>query len=402
MKKTIIIISMLIGILAIGLTVKTILIPKVVVSSALIQEEDLSKKNFLNDKKAVLYLSTTADQDLDGSGLSYAVFIDKNGESSALQMSGLELGMMTVTDDSLFLEEKNKVRMIGKEYKEFPMKKDQYTGSMTGYMKEKDLLFSIHNTGINQKNGGYDSNIYFGNETSFQTSNIPHYIVTSGLSDDRIHILTSDVEASTYELKEVTFTDAKDDIKIEDVATLNLDEKTLDPLSPLLVDNEYIYFVGTTYVNDQKEETSFMRIHKQTHKQEAFPLEDYKNLENPAASIPYNVRNSAYLYNDHVYYIDGLGDVYAFNTKTSTLEKAFSLGNNPSQDGVRYNDETYFKDNSLFVLRYDPNKDEKYYLEQYSLDTGSVTDTMEIKGLHHILSNVRNKSIYSYDLKLLQ
>ncbi|MBM7702436.1 hypothetical protein [Metabacillus iocasae] len=400
MKKIILLVGMLIASLAIGLAVKNILLPKAVVSSALIKEEDLQDKDFLKDKKAVLYLSTTADQDLDGSGLSYAVFIDKNGESSALQMSGLELGMMAATEDSLLVEEKNKVRIIGEEYKEFPMKKDQYTGSMTGYLKEEDLLFSIHNTGVNSQKGGYDSNIYFGNEQSFQTSNIPHYILTSGLEDHRIHIVTSDVETNTYALKEVTFTESKDDVQVKDVVTLDMNNKTLDTFSPILADEQHLYFVGTTYVNDQKDDTFLMRIHKQTHTQETFTLGNDDNLENPTAVIPYNVRNSAHLYNDYVYYIDGLGDVYAFHTKTLELKKAFSLGNNPSQDGVRYNDETYFKDGSLFVLRYDPNKDEKYYLEHYSLDTGTLNDTMDIKGLDRILSSVKNKSVYSYDLKL--
>ncbi len=34
-----------------------------------ISEEDIEKKDFLKDKQAVIYLSSTADQDMDGNGI---------------------------------------------------------------------------------------------------------------------------------------------------------------------------------------------------------------------------------------------------------------------------------------------------------------------------------------------
>lgn len=57
---------------------------------------------FLKDKHAVLYLSSTADQDMDGKGISYAVFINKNGEASGYKMNGLELGGIGVSEIKKF------------------------------------------------------------------------------------------------------------------------------------------------------------------------------------------------------------------------------------------------------------------------------------------------------------
>ena len=38
----------------------------------------------------MLYFSSTADQDLDGKGISYAIFINKQGVASGYKMGGLE------------------------------------------------------------------------------------------------------------------------------------------------------------------------------------------------------------------------------------------------------------------------------------------------------------------------
>ena len=47
----------------------------------------------------MLYFSSTADQDLDGKGISYAIFINKQGVASGYKMGGLELGGIGVSDD---------------------------------------------------------------------------------------------------------------------------------------------------------------------------------------------------------------------------------------------------------------------------------------------------------------
>ncbi len=64
-----------------------------------ISEEDIEKKGFLKDKQAVIYLSSTADQDMDGNGISYAIFIDKNEKAHGYKMNGLELGGIGVSDN---------------------------------------------------------------------------------------------------------------------------------------------------------------------------------------------------------------------------------------------------------------------------------------------------------------
>ena len=40
------------------------------------------------------------------------------------------------------------------------------------------------------------------------------------------------------------------------------------------------------------------------------------------------------------------------------------------KDGVRYNEQTYFENDSLYVLRYDAKRNNKYYIERYNLTNG--------------------------------
>ncbi|MCU5200979.1 hypothetical protein OCD87_11910, partial [Bacillus paranthracis] len=94
-----------------------------------ISEEDIEKKDFLKDKQAVIYLSSTADQDMDGNGISYAIFIDKNAKAHGYKMNGLELGGIGVSDNKkeIVLESKDNIKFIGDDFKNFKMKY-QHTG----------------------------------------------------------------------------------------------------------------------------------------------------------------------------------------------------------------------------------------------------------------------------------
>ena len=366
--------------------------------SGFLSKAEMEKDNFLHNKKAVIYLSTTADQDIDGEGFSYAVFIDNKGKAQALKMEGLELGSTAVNEDSVFLEEKDKVRIVGEEYKEFPMKTDQYTGERSGYIENKNIFFSIYNSGFSPEGKGYLSDVRFGNASKFQTDSIPFYIAASGMEDDKINILTQDVDQNKFDLRQVTIDNA---LEIEHVAKIDTPEdEFFNSLAPVLSDEKYYYLVLSSAIDDFNEKTYLYRIAKDSLEQKVYDFVEYKNIKDLVSTIPYNFKNSAHIFNEVLYFINGLGDVYTFDTSNEKIQKKFSI-ENASQSKVRNNEETYFKDDSLFVLRYSDDKKEKYYLEEYSLDNGTLQNTLDITGFHELLSNVKRKSIYSYDLKVL-
>ncbi|MGG4488139.1 hypothetical protein [Metabacillus idriensis] len=366
-------------------------------ASQTIEKEAIQQEKFLNDKQAVIYFSTTADQDMDDKGISYAVFINDNGQADAYKMNGLELGNVSAGENEVLLVDKNKLRLIGDSYKEFDMKRPQFTGERTGYLEKQDLYFSIFNTGINN-DGGYDSNVYFGNSGGFKNDNIPYYILASGSDQNEVPILTHDVEKNQYHFRKVTFTD--NGVSVQEIVPLENEKGSeFANLSPIVSDEEYYYVVLSEIVNDTSANTVLVQINKKTQAQEKINLTTYKNEDNLSATIPYNAKNSAYLNNGVLYYANGLGEVYAFDTKTKKSRITFTIEEAP-QDGVRHNEETFFKDNHLHVVRFNEKANNKYSIEKYSLDNGDKMDEYEIKGLEDILNSVRGKSIYSYDLKV--
>ncbi|PGW29670.1 hypothetical protein [Bacillus cereus] len=364
----------------------------------LISEEDVQKKDFLKDKQAVIYLSSTADQDMDGKGISYAVFINKNGEASGYKMNGLELGGIGVSENKkeLLLESKDKLKFVGEDFKEFKMKY-QHTGDYRAYLQNSDLFVNIYNSGSNPDTGGYDSNVVYGNKKGIHKGNIPHYLISAGVDEDTIPIMTHDINKKEYTLKKLTFNDLK--MKLEDVIEISVDKNmTYSSYSSILSDSNSYYTVLVENDNTIKGKVYLLRVNKTTLKQELVLL---SSEEDSTASIPFTKNNSAYLHNNELYFINGLGNVITFNTQTNTVNTKFKIDYSVT-DGVRYNEQTFFQGDQLYVLRYDKNRKNNYYIEVYSLKDGKKIKETEISGMEEIIKSVKGgKSIHAYDFKVL-
>ncbi|HDR7431906.1 TPA: hypothetical protein QCX20_005418 [Bacillus toyonensis] len=364
----------------------------------LISEEDVQKKDFLKDKQAVIYLSSTADQDMDGKGISYAVFINKNGEASGYKMNGLELGGIGVSENKkeLLLESKDKLKIVGENFKEFKMKY-QHTGDYRAYLKNSDLFVNIYNSGSNPATGGYDSNVVYGNKKGIHKGNIPHYLMSAGVDEETILVMTHDIDKKEYSLKKLTFNDLK--MKLEDVTEISLDKNmSYSSYSSILSDSNSYYTILVENDNTIKGKVYLLRVNKATFKQELVLL---SSEENTTASIPFTKNNSAYLHNNELYFINGLGNVITFNTQTNTVNTKFTIDYSET-DGVRYNEQTFFQGDQLHVLRYNKNRKNNYYIEIYSLKDGKKIKETEISGMEEIFKSVRGgKSIHAYDFKVL-
>ncbi|MGG2025585.1 hypothetical protein AB1282_07655 [Gottfriedia sp. S16(2024)] len=88
-----------------------------------VNEDELTNAGFLKDKRAVLFFSTTADQDSNDGGTSYAMFVDEKGQANSIKMDGLELGNITKSTSQVFIEDKNRIQLIGEKYKTVHFKK---------------------------------------------------------------------------------------------------------------------------------------------------------------------------------------------------------------------------------------------------------------------------------------
>lgn len=188
-------------------------------------------------------------------------------------------------------------------------------------------------------------------------------------------------------------------MKLEDVTEISLDKNmTYSSYSSILSDSNSYYTVLVENDNTIKGKVYLLRVNKTTLKQELVLL---SSEEDSTASIPFTKNNSAYLHNNELYFINGLGNVITFNTQTNTVNTKFKIDYSVT-DGVRYNEQTFFQGDQLYVLRYDKNRKNNYYIEIYSLKDGKKIKETEISGMEEIIKSVRGgKSIHAYDFKVL-
>ncbi|MFD3449509.1 hypothetical protein ACFDTO_33560 [Microbacteriaceae bacterium 4G12] len=364
-----------------------------------ISEEEIGQKDFLQDKQAVVYLSSTADQDMDGKGISYAIFIDKNGKASGYKMDGLELGGIGVSDNKkeLLLESKDKLMIVGENFTNFKTKY-QHTGEYRTYLKKENLFVNIYNSGVNQKTGQYDSNVVYGNVKGIQMGNIPHYLMSSGTDGEAVVVMTEDLDENKREhsLQRLTFQDGK--MTAQDVGKINFNTNMeYSSYSSILSDTKYYYHIVNENDGTVGEKVYLLRMDKTTLTPELIPI---FSSQDPVGGIPFTIKNAAHLYNNDLYFINGFGEVFVFHTETSSMTKKFKIDYHVT-DGVRYNEQIFFKDDQLYVLRYDEDRKNKYYIENYSLKDGKKVKETEVTGMDKIIKSVRGgKSVHAYDFKV--
>ena len=323
-------------------------------------KEELEDPALLESTKAILYFSTTADQDLQNDGMSYAVFIDKKGQAKLWKMAGLELGTVFATHDQLFLEEKSKVHIVGEDgVKTIDMPIAEHTGEVTGFNESDGQFYSVYNSGFTG-DGGYHSNVRIGNAEGFETIHIPHYLHSSGMTDTDLFMLTDNGDMLEMTLHKMPL---QEKVEIEDIATLNFEEERI-PLSSILYSGGDYYIVMS---NVETKAVDVYRINEQTNKIDMFNLYKYKSDEDLQVKIPYNLRKSAELVNGIIYYVDGVGDVYSFDTVNEQTEKAFTL-NGASIGSMKMSEQLYFEGDQLHFYRYHEST------KSHAIDTYDLKD----------------------------
>jgi hypothetical protein len=361
----------------------------------LLKEKELQQKDFLQNQQSMVYFSTTDPENGFNDGLSYAVFIDDQGKAKSWKMHGLELGSMATNSKQVFIEESDKVRLVGQNYQVFSMKDKQHTGERTGYLKKDHLFYSIYNSGFD-KRGGYRSDVRWGNEHGFQTNTIPHYIASSGDDGEHIYILTTNMKETRYDLQEVNLTPQK--IETKSLTEWEKTEST-GTLSSIFVDGHAFYVV--LYGIESDYHVQLLKIDKQTYQKEMYTFVKYAHDEQGNYDfIPLDPRK-LHLFHQELYYIDGFGDVYTFNTISKKVQKRFSLLDFTPSGGS--NDEhLYFRDQYVYFFHFQP-KNEKYLIEKYNLLNGKREAVQEITGIKEIMAEVarRGKSAPIYDFKML-
>lgn len=346
----------------------------------LLSADEISKSNLLTDTTAILYFSTTADQDMNRDGLSFAVFVDSEGKTKLWQMDGLELGTVLSTEDAIFLEDRGHVFIAdGNGTTTFSMPTEEHTGEVTEFNKKDGLFYSVYNSGFTE-DGGYASNIRFGNENGFETVHIPHYLHMSGKADGNLLMVIE--EDNGISLQKMPF---HKDIQLEEIVSLGPIGERIG-MAPILKEGDYYYLV---IADTQKLTSEVYRIHEKTKKIETFPFFTYIDIEDYIVRIPYNLRNAATVHEGVLYYVDGTGEVHSFDSKTGEVSLAFTL-EGASKGQMKMSEQTYFQDGKLQFFRYHQSS-ATHAIDTYDLQTGKLLTRLPIKGLSTMFDYVHQK-----------
>lgn len=350
-------------------------------------ESDLDQEGFLDDKKAILYFSTTADQDMDGKGKSFAVFLDQEGKPGLFEMGGLELGGIGVNDDEILLEDKENFYKIAEGFEKIARGKYQHTGDSTGYIKDKEGFYSLYNSGFDRQTGEYQSDLYWEEDGKFMKSVIPFFIEASVVDNGTLYTLSTSKDEQSYVISKAGI---GPDPSPETVTEIEKEENSTT-FGQLQADDKYLYFIRQT-----RNLTEMVKVDKRSGKHKISTAIEYKDDEETMyQQTPFSFKRSVFLQGENLYFIDGFGDVYRIPASGDESKKAFSLQEDDMQGSI----ELFHKNDQLYVFTLDQSKSSAKILK-YNLSENEKTGEWIIKDFPEL--NTFNKKVYLYDFVMLK
>ncbi|QTD40977.1 PLD nuclease N-terminal domain-containing protein [Sporosarcina sp. Te-1] len=338
------------------------------------------------DTEAILYFSTTADQDMNRDGLSFAVFIDSAGKTDLFKMNGLELGSVYASGDTLYMEDRNQVFLIDPSGLEsFDMPTEEHTGEVTGF--HNSLFYSVNNSGFTE-DGGYQSNIRVGNQDGFDTIHIPYYLHMSGIDDGELFMVTGEPEDVSLQRMPL-----EKEVAIEKVASLGALGERLGLSSIMKEEGKYYLLMSDT----EKLTAAIYEVDEQTGEIRTLPFLTYSDADDYRLRIPFNLRNASTIYDGTLYYVDGLGEVHRYNTETGETMASFAI-KGIEEASPYMAEQTFFQEGNLFVFRYDANS-QSHVIDTYDLASGKRTNELPVSGLEEMFQLVKEKGkrVAAYD-----
>lgn len=357
-----------------------------------IREKEMDETDFLKDKVAVVYYSTTIDT---RPGKGFAVFIDQKGEAYPFETKGLELGSSAFNGKTVFFQDETNDYTLSTELKKEKRDKPQFTGDYIGENPKDNSFFSIFNTGFAETGEGYESDIYWKHNQQHKKDTLPFFIETRGHHKNNIYTISGDVtmdekddnESYTFALHKTTLSA---EAKTVEIMSWNDSDEPL-PLSHMHYFNKHLYYLDTV---SRKEKSEFRMVDLDLkNKQVDYQIIFETALKETDDFLPHSVHKNAHIDKDKFYMIDGKGNVYSTDLRTGSSKKEFHIKTEfQPHDFV----EVDWRDHYLYLYF---NTTDKSALETYDLTSGERIDRLEIKGVEAILK--KNK-VYSYDLLILK
>ncbi|WP_028546601.1 hypothetical protein [Paenibacillus taiwanensis] len=347
---------------------------------------------------AALYYSTDLPHEKLGDGLSYMFLIDQQGTLLTLPYRGLELNSLIPFHNRILLHQKKQLLAIQNTksaastsyHYEDTCKVYAGYGQSSGRINNNRMYYALFNGRFSDDRQHYISTIRWGDESKHYCQNLNEYVEVSGDDGADVYFISSDVANSN--MKSFTKMSLQGDQVLTEKSFLEQSKgEGRFMFTKLIADGSDMLGIYADLLGG-KVELNLMRIDKH---QKAV-VQKYPLLQYDGRNTHYYFFNkeSIYVKGSKVYFVDGYGDVYAYNLPEKRLELQFHLKDYTRES--RLQDEmVYFEQDYLYFFRYNPNTSQ-HQIEQYNLQ-GEIKRTISLPELSKKLGQ---NTLFLYDFKI--
>ncbi|WP_028594473.1 hypothetical protein [Paenibacillus assamensis] len=351
-----------------------------------------------DDPHAIVYYSTDLPHERIGDGLSYLFLIDKQGKYTKIKKRGLELNSVIPLGQSLLLNQKEQMLTIQADnnIQTTPYKEDCKVpagyGQSSGKLNGGKTYYSIFNGRFSDDMKYYISKVRWGDETKHYCKDIREFVEATGNDGKHIYYISSDVEDPSKKFFHKASIQG-DQLKFDSKTLL---EKSTEEgrfmFTKLIAVGDDMVGVYADLIGN-KVELNLMQVAKDNKT----PFKKHPLLQYDGSNTKYYFFNkeSIYLKDGQVYFVDGYGDVYTYNLETKKLNKKFHL-NDYQRDEKLQDEIVYFHNDHLYFYHFH-EKSKSHQIETYNLE-GKVVNTLKLPDLK---KEIGRDSVYLYDFKIL-
>lgn len=350
----------------------------------------------LQETVAVALYSSSVPYETDGNGKSVLIFIDKDGEINALERKGLELNSIIAAKDKLILHEKDSILTIHSEHDVLvePMPQCKVIsgyGQSSGLLEKKGLYYSVFNHMFMTSETKYLSYIRWGNGESEHCEEIYEYIETTGHDEEKVYLISTDtLDQGRVSLIEIEI--EGDSIKESHYL---LAENVYDRLyfTNIVSDGQNLYYIVADIL-ESIVQLKLVQIDKSTKQiQNVYFLHEY-SLNEGTKYFFFN-RDSIYIHDGKIYYVDGYGDVYAVDLIKKDEQHLFRFVDYERKDYLN-DEQVFFNEDGVHFFHYDDSQ-QVHLIEKYNFN-GEKLEQIQI---NFIKNMIREKGIFIYDFKMV-
>lgn len=345
-------------------------------------EEQKTKANHLEliDQSAVLYISTDAEKLENEQAKGTLVFINDNGKTDGYEINPIEYGGTVLQDGDLMIEQSDKMILSKDQTVTTSFDEKDYRGMRAGYLPQSKQFYALYNSGLSDEYD-YKMTIRYSNEKGeFESLIIPHFVSAAGEDGENVLLLTQDLVSSEFQLKQVKLEENPEIKQISDLSLPN--SENLDAVSQVLADEDAYYFAASFYESETNEDIYLFTVDRDTLEVQKSLMAQYRTEEETVQSLPLTYNDSLHKWDEHLYYVNGMGNVYRYDLKNNKTVKHFTMHDfpvvNTSHAQIRYDE------NHLYVIYVDEEEDT--YLDAYDLLTKERLQHKKIKGINKYLN----------------